>query len=46
MMLVMIAHLFLVTLQQDFGWEAPALTVSQAWMLFQAMLLSLESITL
>ena len=32
MTLVMIAHLFLVTLQQDFQEQAPALTVSQARM--------------
>lgn len=38
MTLVMIAHLFLVTLQQDFLKQAPALTVSQARMLLKAVL--------
>lgn len=38
MTLVMIAHLFLVTLQQDFREDAPALTVSQARMLLEAVL--------
>lgn len=38
MTLVMIAHLFLVTLQQDFQEQAPALTVSQARMLLNAVL--------
>lgn len=38
MTLVMIAHLFLVTLQQDFREQAPALTVSQARMLLKAVL--------
>jgi len=38
MTLVMIAHLFLVTLQQDFQEQAPALTVSQARMLLDAVL--------
>lgn len=38
MTLVMIAHLFLVTLQQEFREQAPALTVSQARMLLKAVL--------
>ena len=38
MTLVMIAHLFLVTLQQEFHEQAPALTVSQARMLLKAVL--------
>jgi len=38
MTLVMIAHLFLVSLQQDFQEQAPALTVSQARMLLDAVL--------
>lgn len=35
---VMIAHLFLVSLQQDLQQDAPALTVSQARLLLQAVL--------
>jgi SRSO17 transposase len=38
MTLVMIAHLFLVTLQQDFQEQAPALTISQVRMLLNAVL--------
>jgi SRSO17 transposase len=38
MTLVMIAHLFLVTLQQEFREQAPALTISQARMLLKAVL--------
>ena len=38
MTLVMIAHLFLVTLQQEFREQAAALTVSQARMLLKAVL--------
>lgn len=38
MTLVMVAHLFLVILQQEFREEAPALTVSQARMLLKAVL--------
>lgn len=38
MTLVMIAHLFLITLQQDYREEAPALTVSQTRMLLEAVL--------
>jgi hypothetical protein len=36
--LVMIAHLFLVTVQQTLKEDAPALTVSQARLLLQAVL--------
>lgn len=38
MALVMIAHLFLVSIQQDLKEDAPALTVSQARLLLQAVL--------
>ena len=38
MTLVMIAHLFLVTLQQEFREDMPALTVSQARMLLESVL--------
>ena len=38
MTLIMIAHLFLVTLQQDLGEQTPGLTVPQARMLLEAVL--------
>ena len=38
MTLIMIAHLFLVTLQQEFQEDMPALTVPQARMLLESVL--------